>query len=82
MREIPAESSKQYTIAYETHYTDRDLREALNKYVALIDMYPNSVEAEYARTQIENIAKVVVPDDELLSALVQLLHSRFESMNV
>ncbi len=82
MTGIPAESSKQYTVAYDTHYTEQDLREALNKYVVLIDKYPHSVEAEYARTQIQNIVKAVVPDDELLSSLVQLLRSRFESMNI
>ncbi|MFN3194127.1 MAG: hypothetical protein ACE361_26700 [Aureliella sp.] len=82
MTGIPAEPSKLYAVAYEAHYTEQDFREALNKYVVLIDLYSNSVEAEYARTQIQNMVKTVVPTDELLSSLVQLLQSRFESRNI
>ncbi len=73
MTRTRTEPSKQYSVAYETHYTEQDLREAVNQCVGLIDMHPNSVEAEYSRTQIQNIVKAVVPDDELLSSLVQLL---------
>ena len=73
--------SKQYSVAYEMHYTDHDLHAALDQYVDLIDMHPDSVEAEYSRIQIQNIVKTVVPADELLSSLVQLLRRRFESMD-
>ncbi len=81
MTETRGEPSEQYTVAYESHYVDQNLREALDRYVALIDMHPNSVEADYSRTQIQNIAKAVVPEDEILCSLVQLVRKRFESMN-
>jgi hypothetical protein len=81
MTGIPAEASKQYSAAYKTHYTEQDFHLAFCQYVDLIDCYPSSLEANYARTQIENIVKVLIPDDELLSALVLLLEMKFASMN-
>ena len=81
MTGIPAEASKQYSAAYTTHYTERDFHLAFCQYVDLINLYPSSLEARYARTQIENLVKALIPDDELLLALVHLLEGKFESMN-
>ena len=81
MTGIPAEACKQYSAAYESHYTDQNFYLAFCKYLDLINMYPSSIEAKYARTQIENLVKVLIPGDELLTALVQLLEQKFESKN-
>ena len=57
MTRLPAEASKQYSEAYATHYTERDTHLAFCQYLDLIEMYPNSLEANQARTQVENIGK-------------------------
>lgn len=44
-----------YTAAYAMHYKDRDFHQALALYYQLVDQYPSSKEADYARTQIANI---------------------------
>lgn len=81
MSGIPAEAGKKYAAAYETHYTQQNFHSAFCQYVDLIDLYPDSLEAKYARTQLDNIVKALIPDDERLSSLVQLLERKFESMN-
>jgi hypothetical protein len=61
-------SAQQYAAAYETHYTTRDLREALRLYKSIMVESPDSAEAGYSRSQIQNIAKAVVPEKELSDA--------------
>ena len=64
-----------YATAYEAHYTDKDLGSALYMYQQLIADHPNSEEAQYARSQIANIAKGVVPAQEHLMAVTTLARS-------
>ena len=70
--EEPTKAAWQYATAYQTHYTTKDLRGALDLYRILIDDYPNEVEAKYAREQLRNIAANVVPKQESLAALVEM----------
>jgi len=68
----PTEAGQQYAAAHEAHYTTKDLHEALGLYKGVMAAHPNSQEAEYSRTQIQNIVKSVVPEQELLDAEVEL----------
>ncbi len=44
-----------YKLAYELHYTDQNLNEAVNLYRRLIEQFPHCPEAEQARAQLRNI---------------------------
>ncbi len=68
----PTESANQYAGAYAAHYTTKDLHKAIDLYKAIMAAHPNTKEAEYSRTQIQNIAKSVVPNERLLDAQVEL----------
>jgi len=41
---------------------------ALRAYGQIIDLHPVSAEAEYSRSQIQNIVNLVVPTGELLAS--------------
>ena len=66
------EAGKQYTEAYAVHYTTKDLHKAIDLYKGIMATHPNAKEAEYSRTQIHNIAKSVVPKEDLLAAHLAL----------
>jgi hypothetical protein len=66
------EAGKQYAEAYAAHYTTKDLHEALELYKGIMAEHPNTKEAEYSRTQIQNIVQSVVPKERLLDAQVEL----------
>jgi len=66
------EAGKQYAEAHAAHYTTKDLHEALKLYKAIMAEHPNTKEAEYSRTQIQNIVQSVVPKQRLLDAQVEL----------
>ena len=61
-----------YVTAYDMHYSTKDLRKALELYKGVMTSNPDSPEAEYSRTQIDNIVKGVVPRQELLDKLLEL----------
>lgn len=48
-------AEKLYKRAYEMHYTDKDYEGAVALYREVIERFPNSKEAGYAASQIENI---------------------------
>jgi len=64
-----------YASAYAAHYTAKDPGGALDLYQQLIDEHPSSTEAQYARSQIVNIAKSVIPEQQHLLALLKLARS-------
>jgi len=66
------EAGKQCAEAYAAHYTTKDLHEALELYKGIMAEHPNTKEAEYSRTQIQNIVQSVVPKQRLLDAQVEL----------
>lgn len=67
-----AEAGQQYTAAHEAHYKAKDLGEALRLYRDVMNAHPESQEAEYSRSQIQNIVSSVVPKEELFEAQVEL----------
>ena len=62
------EASRQYAAAHTVHYEAKDLREALLLYKGVLAAHPDTQEAGYARSQIQNIIKEVIPERELLEA--------------
>jgi hypothetical protein len=66
------EAGKQYAGAYAAHYTTKDLHKAIGLYKGIMAGHPNTKEAEYSLTQIQNIVKSVVPNERLLDAQVEL----------
>jgi len=61
-----------YAAAYAMHYTDKDLHGALDLYQGIITQHPDSQEAGYSKSQIHNIVKSVVPEQELFDAHVKM----------
>ena len=72
------ESGGAYAAAHAVHYSDRNLAAALQLYIELIASRPNAPEAGYARAQIQNIVRAVVPAQELLNAEIGLALARLE----
>ena len=66
------EAARDYAVAYAAHYSQRDLVRALHLYKKLIASHASARQAGYSRSQIRNIVKVVVPEQELLDAEVEL----------
>lgn len=69
-------AARSYATAHEAHYESKDLRHALKLYGDIMATYPESAEAGYSRSQIQNIARSVVPEDELLAAEAALASSQ------
>jgi hypothetical protein len=59
-------------------YATKDLHEALELYRNIIAAHPNTQEAEYSRSQIQNIVNTVVPKQELFDTQVDLALAHFE----
>ena len=74
----PTGSGGAYAAAHAAHYSDRNLAAALQLYIELIASRPNAPEAGYARAQVENIVRAVVPAQELLNAQIELALARLE----
>ena len=66
------EAGRQYAVAHEAHYATKDLTGALGRYRAVMAAHPETQEAEYSRSQIQNIVSSVVPKQELFDAQVEL----------
>ena len=75
----PAEAAREYAAAYAAHYSERDLATALQLYKMLMASHARAPEAGYSRTQIQNIVKLVVPEQELLETQMELARVRLES---
>lgn len=58
-------SGQQYADAYEKHYGQKDQHGALLAYKGIVTEHPDSREAGYSRSQIQNIMRNVVPGDIL-----------------
>ena len=72
----PTAAARQYAAAHAAHYATKDLFEALELYRGVMAAHPNTQEADYSRTQIDNIVKSVVPQEELLAAQIDLTLAR------
>ena len=75
---ILTEAGQEYAAAYDAHYTTKDMNEALGLYERLIAAHPDTQEAKYSRTQVQNIVNTVVPKQEIMDALVELAVIHFE----
>lgn len=71
------EAHQQYDAAYAAHYENKDLREALELYRRILAAHPDTKEAGYSRSQIQNIVKKVVPEHELFDAQVGMAMAQF-----
>jgi len=70
------EAGEQYAAAHAAHYKTKDLNSALDLYQGVMAAYPDTPEAEYSRSQIQNIAKSVVPKQELLDGEMAMARAR------
>ena len=64
--------ARDYADAYASHYSERDLLTAPRSYESVISRHPDSPEAEYSHSQIHNIASLVVPRNDLMTACIDL----------
>ncbi len=71
------EARRQYAAAHAAHYKTKDLREALEFYKGIVAAHPDTQEAGYSRSQIHNIIKEVVPEQELFEAQVGMAMAHF-----
>ena len=67
-------AKRRYEAAYAEHYTNHNLRLAMQLYQQVIESHAGDPEQGYALAQIQNIVKEVVPPQELLEAQVKLCH--------
>ena len=70
-------AARQYAVAYAAHYTERNLPAALRLYVDVIASHPSEQEADFSRSQVQNIVNAVVPKQELFDAQVNLAAAQF-----
>jgi len=73
------EADWRYEEAYTAHYDVMDLTLALILYRGVIDVFPNTLQAESARLQLLKIVDAVVPIAEILDTLQTLATAHLES---
>lgn len=71
------EAGRQYAAAHTAHYVARDLPLALQLYKAVLASHPSTEEADYSRTQLQNLVNAVIPKQELLEAQMALAAAHF-----
>jgi hypothetical protein len=74
----PSGAGRDYEAAHNMHYKTKNLDTALGLYQDIIGAHPDSDEAAYSRTQIQNIAKSLVPKDELMLAEIKMARAHIE----
>jgi len=72
------EIGRLYENAQLMRYDTKDLLKAMELYESIIAKDPESPEAEYSRTQIQNIVKLKVPKQELLNSNAELARTHIE----
>jgi len=78
----PVDVARRYAEAHEAHYVAGNLRQAVGLYAAVLVEHPSAREAEYSRSQIENIVKAVVPAEVLLRAWMDLVAAQLDRADV
>jgi hypothetical protein len=80
MREsrLSEEAGQQYATAYDTHYTTKDIHRAFTLYEDIIAAHPDTKEAGYSRSQVQNIVNAVVPEKEIMDSLMKLARIHFD----
>ena len=69
---VRSTSGQHYAEAYEKHYGTKDSYAALLAYKGIVADNPDSKEADYSRSQIQNIMRDVVPKEALYEAQLNL----------
>ena len=75
---ILTEAGQQYATAYDAHYITKEMQKAFNLYGRVIAEHPATQEAEYSRTQIQNIVNAVIPKQKTADTLAKLALAHFE----
>jgi hypothetical protein len=73
-----AVADQNYTKAHDMHYKTKDLPEAFKLYRNIIADYPETKEAGYSLSQVQNIMNAVVPKQEVMDAFAALTLGHFE----
>lgn len=68
---------REYSAAHAAHYGARDLPLALRLYRTILASHPRTPEAEYSRTQVQNIVNAVIPRKELLDHQIGIALAHF-----
>ena len=71
------DAGRQYAAAHAAHYVARDLPLALQLYQAVLASNPSTKQADYSRTQVQNLVNAVIPKQELLEAQMDLAVAHF-----
>ena len=72
------EAGQQYATAYDAHYKTKDVYKAFKLYERIIAAHPDTQEAGYSRSQVQNIVNTVVPKQEVMDALAKLALNHFK----
>ena len=80
MREsiLSEEAGQQYAAAYEAHYTTKDIHKAFTLYEDIMAAHPDTKEAGYSRSQVQNIVNAVVPKKKIMDSLMELARIHFD----
>ncbi len=76
--EFYTKAVQQYASAYNTHYTTKDIHEAFRLYEEIINDHPDTKEAGYSRSQLQNIVNTVVPKKKIMDSLMELARIHFD----
>ena len=72
------EAGQQYATAYDAHYKTKEMYKAFKLYGRIIVAHPDTHEAGYSRSQVQNIVNAVIPKQKVMDALVELALAHFE----
>jgi len=70
-------AGREYAAAHAAHYAAKDLPLALRLYRAILASHPGTPEADYSRTQVQNIVNAVIPREELLDHQMEIALAHF-----
>jgi hypothetical protein len=71
-------ADQDYTKAHDMHYKTKDLPKAFKLYRDIIADYPETKEAGYSLSQVQNIVNAVVPKQDVMDAIAALTIAHFE----
>jgi hypothetical protein len=75
---LSEEAGQQYATAYDTHYKTKDIHKAFTLYEDIIAAHPDTKEAGYSKSQVQNIVNGVVPKKEIMDSLMKLARIHFD----
>ena len=75
---LSTEAGRQYASAYDAHYTTKDIHKAFTLYEDIIAAHPDTKEAGYSKSQVQNIVNAVVPKKEIMDSLMELARIHFD----